>query len=530
MNFKHRINKAAFWLGIPLISSIALSYTPAIAESQPSAIDNLCNKFPHNSVCKNKDSYISLDTWKQTETVCSLATQWQEKKCQIVVDGDELLVHIEDGAISPSQPNILKTKAIAISLDEIFTFDTQWWLASVEVNKVRPGKSGLPDLSSRNYGIKAGTFANLQIGYVPQTNQTKSLSSEFLTVSSKNLHQTIEQVADWRYYLPDLATFERQLKLKSDGQNSSQNTADNLAKLEQTNKCQGCNLENADLAGKNLEGVDLAGTNLAGANLAGAKLKDAYLVGANLDGANLNGADLETAKLTFASLVEADLYEANLQGANLKNASLQSADLSAANLKAKDLEITSLENANLDGAILAGADLRCVNFQSASLINSDLSDADLSNCKVSKGKSSSQLSYLELNGTKVAQPAALNELRDMVGLITGIFSAAANPGSAVGMFMTTTKVKFSLASNLTGANLTNANLTDANLKQAKLIDANLSQATIDSAKFELNNLSHANFLNTDVSEVDFKYPVLICEAIFADEFIYEDYCYEEEEG
>lgn len=61
-----------------------------------------------------------------------------------------------------------------------------------------------------------------------------------------------------------------------------------MQQLLTTKQCQGCNLQQSNLAN-----VDLKGSNLAGANLSGANLSGANLTGANLKGAILRGANLK---------------------------------------------------------------------------------------------------------------------------------------------------------------------------------------------------------------------------------------------
>jgi hypothetical protein len=77
--------------------------------------------------------------------------------------------------------------------------------------------------------------------------------------------------------------------------------AQDLQKLNTTNKCSKC-----DLSGANLEGIDLYGADLSGANLSGANLKGTLFNDADLRGANLKGAsaDKETS-FTGAKLSEA---------------------------------------------------------------------------------------------------------------------------------------------------------------------------------------------------------------------------------
>ncbi len=61
--------------------------------------------------------------------------------------------------------------------------------------------------------------------------------------------------------------------------------AQDMQKLNTTNKCGKC-----DLSGANLAGIDYYGANLSGANLSGANLKGTLFNDANLIGANLKGA------------------------------------------------------------------------------------------------------------------------------------------------------------------------------------------------------------------------------------------------
>ncbi len=71
-----------------------------------------------------------------------------------------------------------------------------------------------------------------------------------------------------------------------------------LQRLNSTNKCEKCDLSNANLAGLDMYGANLAGANLAGANLAEASFNDANLTDANLTGANIKGTNFSGAKLS----------------------------------------------------------------------------------------------------------------------------------------------------------------------------------------------------------------------------------------
>ena len=71
-------------------------------------------------------------------------------------------------------------------------------------------------------------------------------------------------------------------------------------KLNSTNKCEKCDLSNANLANLDMYGADLPGANLAGANLSEASFNDANLTDANLTGANIKGTNFSGAKLSNA--------------------------------------------------------------------------------------------------------------------------------------------------------------------------------------------------------------------------------------
>ncbi|MFN8786427.1 MAG: pentapeptide repeat-containing protein, partial [Pseudanabaena sp.] len=74
----------------------------------------------------------------------------------------------------------------------------------------------------------------------------------------------------------------------------------NRQRLIETNRCQGCNLQNTDLNGLKLIGADLNKANLQGANLRSVDLR-----GANLQGTNLVYADLSYADLRLANFGQA---------------------------------------------------------------------------------------------------------------------------------------------------------------------------------------------------------------------------------
>ena len=519
MNIKRNL----FWLTLSLAGIATFDLNSSVlADTEITEIEEFCAESPSDTICEQQDSYISLDEWDKNKTECLLAKEWENDslRCKLVADGNNLTVYIEDGIVDESLPNTLKTKAFNLSLNETFAFDAQWWLANYNSQL----------LDSRDF---FGSFPSLKIGFV--SNQPgESPQTRFLTVSARTLHRTMEDIESWRYYLPDMNKFAGQLVYNPERVDMTQSVVNNVARLESTYECAFCNLENADLSEIDLEGANLEGANLAGASLEGSSLKQAYLLGANLDRANLYEADMEEANMMFATLKNADVSGANLKGVNLQSANLNDALLVDAELKADGLANTSLKNASLINADLSEANLQCVNFQSADLQNANLTDVDLSSCA---DETRNLPSHLRLNNTSYYKDLGVGGTVKLLSGILGMVSAgiqdAKDPQSTaltdLSTQMNSSKTAtFYLHSNLAGANLKGADLTDANLENAQLTDVNLSQATIDSTKFERNNLSNANFLDTDVSEVNFKNPGLICEAIFADEFIYEEYCYEDE--
>ena len=523
-----------------LASLITLGlFNPVLAKtdmSEMAEMDRLCVKFPHNSICKDKESYISLEKWEKNKTVCSLSNEWknQEKKCKVIVRESELIIYIAKEAVSEALPNTLKTEVLNVHLDEIFAFDTQWWIADVKLTSLKVG-GGIGNSSNyntapeiQNYSQSVGTFPDLKIGFMPSLGAPESPKSKFLVISSKNLHQILERMESWRYYLPDLTLFEEQLKSKTILSENETEILQNLVQLKETNECVYCDLRNVDLTEIKLENTNLEGANLEGANLEGANLEGAYLLGANLNKANLNNTNLKSANLMFVSLTEAVLIKANLKGANLQNANLESANLTEAQLNAKKFKVTNLKNANLNNANLSNADLRCTNLQFASLKKADLTNANLQSCRFTSLTNSFQLSSLQLNNRGLPY-TFLDDVFNLVGFGFSLVRAISNPSVGTVINLTVPTVEYSLDSNLAGANLSGANLKGAKLKGANLTDTNFSNTILGETKLSTNQLSNANFINTDVSQVKFKNPVLICEAIFSDVSIYEEHCQEEEE-
>ena len=104
-----------------------------------------------------------------------------------------------------------------------------------------------------------------------------------------------------------------------------------VIQLLQTQRCNACNLNDADLVHAQLNNADL---------------KEASLKRANLNHAKLNNSDLSNSDLSFSNL-----QGASLQGANLTGAKLFGADLRGADLTNAKLSVGALAEAHWEGAI-----------------------------------------------------------------------------------------------------------------------------------------------------------------------------------
>ena len=115
----------------------------------------------------------------------------------------------------------------------------------------------------------------------------------------------------------------------------------------------------------------------------------------------------EGCDLQDADLVHADLRDSRLQGAKLQRANLSGARLDGANLQQADLSFTSLSGASLRGADLRGARLIGTDLRHADLSGAQLDSGALSRShwQQTKGISLSAHSYAELHnaGIRAAQ-------------------------------------------------------------------------------------------------------------------------------
>lgn len=177
-----------------------------------------------------------------------------------------------------------------------------------------------------------------------------------------------------------------------------------LARLQQTNRCSGCDLVAAALAGRDLFGVSISSSDLSGADLSGslisdarmvqctlsqANLQDSYLTGSDLSGSRLDGANLRHARLTNSILRSTLLMDAQLAGADLSSADLRQAKLVGADLVGANLAGSRLQKADLSGADLSDVDLRHADLSGAVLEGTRLCGADLMGALLPDGTRSS---------------------------------------------------------------------------------------------------------------------------------------------
>lgn len=192
---------------------------------------------------------------------------------------------------------------------------------------------------------------------------------------------------------------------------------DQVRQLLQTNTC-----ENCDLQGANLMGLDLTEADLRGANLQGAQLTHSVLMRADLTGADLRGATLTAVDLRGASLQNANLSAALLDnfcgegGLDLAAAECQMFNLlhllgpDLCDRESYGLAVWSERETSLDqlcpqevtdggwfqlgywfsdlgrllqGVSLMGADLRGANLSGLNLEGADLRYAQLDNADLS---------------------------------------------------------------------------------------------------------------------------------------------------
>ena len=485
-------------------------------------IKKLCTNYPNDKRCANRGVLIALENRPGESFYCQLlpAQSEERKKCKILIKDQKIIAYLETGEESMALGDREKTEDIIIDISDIFSFNSQWWLANVG-----------------NQEESVGMFADIQIGYLLGNSRSDN-QSNFLTISAnehgdkgasnENIPKILEELEPLLYHNRDVTAIASRLKPELDP--ASDRVIDNVRRLLDTKECARCNLSGADLVDTDLEGANLEGANLEGANLEGAKLGKAYLLGANLDNANLYRADLEYSIMFLSSLENSNLAEANLRAANLQYSNLKGADLTVAQLDGITLNVTQLQNANLAEANLTEANLTCANLDSANLKNANLTKAKLGDCKpgtsIKKGKI---ISSFLLNNAKISTP-----FRDIADVLKG--------ASAVISFISSSLdddpynydtsgfddlglrgVEFIGATNLNNANLSGANLTEADLDGADLFNSNLSNAILDSTDLKETDLTNSNLINAQINDLKLE-EAFLCNTIMPDVSIAKQGC------
>lgn len=159
-------------------------------------------------------------------------------------------------------------------------------------------------------------------------------------------------------------------------------------------RCQGINLDSADLSKLDLRFINfkmanLRKTDLAHANLSNCCLERANLCGAHMDGAILSCTRLQRAQMEGASLRGCNFEDpagtrANLEGVNLKNSDLEGSQLGNVNLRVATLKGANLQNCILRGAVLAGADLENCNLTGCDLQDANLRGANITGATIAE--------------------------------------------------------------------------------------------------------------------------------------------------
>jgi len=159
-------------------------------------------------------------------------------------------------------------------------------------------------------------------------------------------------------------------------------------------RCQGINLDSADLSKLDLRFINFKMANLRKTDLANANLSNCCLERANLSGAHMDGAILSCTRLQRAQMEGSSLRgcnfedpagtRANLEGVNLKNSDLEGSQLGNVNLRVATLKGANLQNCILRGAVLAGADLENCNLTGCDLQDANLRGANITGATIAE--------------------------------------------------------------------------------------------------------------------------------------------------
>jgi uncharacterized protein YjbI with pentapeptide repeats len=196
-------------------------------------------------------------------------------------------------------------------------------------------------------------------------------------------------------------------------------------------------------------------------DLSGLDLSGEDLSGLDLSGYDLSRANMVHVKLTGSNLGWAKLVDTNLHKAVLTDCEMVGADLTGANLSECSAERAGLGATSLVGASMIGANLRHGTLSEANLTGADLRAATLETCNIR-------------------------------------------------------------SADMTGATLTRADLQGADLQQSNVMGASFEVANLQRARLlGIRNYTQANWIGTDIREIDLRGAYLIRRFISDENYLYE---------
>ena len=300
--------------------------------------------------------------------------------------------------------------------------------------------------------------------------------------------------------------------------------ADYLGGLIRQAVAEGRSLAGRDFAGANLRGIVLADADLTKSMAERADLGGAVLSGAKADGLVLAGANLSHASLSGASLVDGNLASVYAEAADFSRANLTNCSLMKANFSGGRLEGATLENntaleakfhhsrstgmrcsksifieADFSGSVLDRAEFSDVLFINARFDGATFRDARFKNCF-----------FYEPIMDRVDFEGASLDTCGMVGEKASFIGAsfrAVNVQNCTFRDNDFSALDFSTA-KLEASDLCGANFTDANLERASLIGAIALKANFDRARLSRANLHGTLLTDTRLTETDLRAAVL----------------------
>ena len=200
------------------------------------------------------------------------------------------------------------------------------------------------------------------------------------------------------------------------------------------------------------------------------------------------------------------LPDRDLRGINLVKEDLQGLDLSRYDLSGAELSETRLDGANLSFACLKGAQLYRASLDGTELLSADLSGANLDECKAEKaGFGGTDLTGATLVNTKLSG-ATFSQAK----VHDADFRAAILDGSRFRQ------------SDLTHASFARAHMKSCDLEESTVDHAEFLDTDLRSARFKrITGYESANWIGTDIRDVDFCGAYMIRRYIMDENYLYE---------